>query len=222
MCREKRHPMKTVTVAVAFLLLVACAAPAPMEVEVTRLVEVTRAVEVEVTRAVRVEVEVTRVVPVPQTVEVEVPVTVVVAPSRTPTPRATATPTRSMADIQADVADAFVRDLEEFDDVERVNVVRFAPGRMEMELYTVWASQDSQPNVSWTIVTTLASALADLTPGQRINLTGSEELVFALTTYSTDGDFRYQSETDFATLEALASRSMSYEEWLAASGAGFR
>lgn len=163
---------------------------------------------VEVTR------EVTRIVE--QTVEV------LVTPTPTVPPPATATPERAMEDWQSEIGEALISDLEGFDDVERVNLVRWDTGLLEIEVNTVWASRDNQPEVSWNIVTTLADVLTQMTEGQRMTLTGSRNLTLRLTTYSTDGDYRYVSETDFSTLVKLDSRSISYEEWIQAANAGFR
>jgi len=92
-----------------------------------------------------------------------------------------------------------------------------------IELFTVFAARNNQPEVSWEVITFLAdNAFAGMTLGQRLTLTGSEDLVFALITYSEDGDYRYQSETDHATFGRIANRTMSYDEWVAAANAGFR
>ena len=221
MCGRNWLSMVTVLLlSVVLLSLVSCGSAEPIvetvvvketvvsEIPVT--VEVTRIAEIQVTRLV--EVKVTRLSEVER----------IVTATPRPTPRPTSTPERSMEDFQADVGQALISDLEELGDVERVNLVRFDTGLLELELVTVWASRDRQPEVSWTVVTMLARVFADTTPGQRFNLTGTEDLSMRLTTYSTDGDYRYISKTDYPTMVKLNNRSISYEEWVQAANAGFR
>lgn len=205
MHRIRRLVIVAITLVV---VLAACAQPDPEIVEVTREVEVPQTVEV--TR------EVTRIVE--ETVEVEV----VVTPTPTPAPPATATPERTTEDWQSEMGEAIISDLEGWDDVQRVNLVRWSQEGVEIELHTVWASRDNQPEVSWDIVSVLSEVWADMTEGQRVNLTGSEDFTMRLVTYSTDGDYRYVSETDFDTLVKVNNRSMGYEEWIQAANAGFR
>lgn len=202
----------SVLLVTVLLSLMACSPPEPV-VE-TVIVERTVVSEIPITVEVVREVEVTREV----IREIEKVVTATPRPTTAPTPA----PARSMEDVQADLAGAIVSDLEKLDDVERVNLARFDTGLLEIELSTIWAGDDMQPEVSWKIINLLADPLAQTEPGQRLNLTGSEELTIHLTTYSTFGDDRYQSETDYATMVKLANRSLSYEEWVQVANAGFR
>jgi hypothetical protein len=204
---RKRSLLVVLTITL-LVVLPACAEPEAETVEVTREVPVPQTVEV--TR------EVTKIVQ--QTVEVEV----VVTPTPTPLPPATATPERTTEDWQSEIGEAIVSDLEGWDDVQRVNLVRWSEEGVEIELHTVWASRDNQPEVSWDIITVLSEVWADMTEGQRVTLTGSEDFTMRLTTYSTDGDYRYVSETDFDTFVKVNNRSMGYEEWVQAANAGFR
>jgi hypothetical protein len=200
-----------IVLAISLLVaLPACAEPEPATVEVTREVAVPQTVEVtrEVTKIVKEVVK--------ETVEV------VVTATATPRPPATATPERTMEDYQSGLAEAIVSDLEGLSDVERVNLVRWSEGHLKIELQTLWASRDRQEEVSWTVTRLLADPLADVSETQRLSLTGSKELTIELTTYSTNGDYRYQSETDFSTLVRIANRSISREEWIQAANAGFR
>lgn len=218
--QPKASAIVTFLLTAILLSLVSCSSSEPIvetvvvretvvaEVPVT--VEVTRVVEAEVTRIV--EVEVTRLS--------EVEAVVTATPPPTPRPSPTAEWTRES--IQADLAQAIIDDIEALDDVDRVNLVRFDKGLLEMELNTAWASRDRQPEVSWQVVTILASAFSQASADQRFNLTGSEDLVLSLTTYSTDGEYRYRSATDYDTMVKLDNRSVSYEEWVQIANAGFR
>lgn len=212
-------------------VLVTSCSTEPAAVEVTKIVEVpidvTRIVpeisEIEVTRTITEveEVEVTRLVEV----EIEVEVTRVVESvvTATPTPRPIPPSQVQLEDYQADVGQSIISSLESnLYGVQRVNLVRWSPGRLEVELFTNYLSRDNQPEVSWNVVTYLTEGFSGMDPGKRMALTGNEEFVFALTTYSEDGDYRHISETDFDTFEKLDNRSISYEEWIAAANAGFR
>ena len=143
------------------------------------------------------------------------------SPTRTPAPRATSTPARSLEEIRQGLIDAVVKDLSNFSEVESVSLVRFNEGALEIEIKTVWASQDRQPDISWTIVQQFSGSLADSDQGTLETIAGGP-FVIALTTYSTDGGYRYQSLTDWATIEKLGSKSISYTEWVVAAGAGFK
>jgi len=202
----------SVLLVTVLLSLMACSPPEPV-VE-TVVVERTVVSEIPITVEVVREVEVTREV----IREIEKVVTATPRPTAEPAPA----PARSMEDFQAGMSQAVVSDLEKLSDVERVNLVRFDTGLLEIELSTVWAGDDRQPEVSWKIVSLLADALAQTEPSLRLNLTGSKDLTIHLTTYSTLGDNRYQSETDYATMVKLTNRSLSYEEWVQVANADFR
>lgn len=143
-------------------------------------------------------------------------------PTSPPPPSATPQPELSMEERQTALTQAIIGEVEQLYDVDRVSLVRFGTGFLEMEVFTAWASESRQPPVSWTIVNMLADALAATTPNQRLNLTGSEDLLLRLTTYSTNAEYRYKSETDYSTMVKLNNRSISYEEWLQLANAGFR
>jgi hypothetical protein len=204
---RKRSLLVVLTITL-LVVLPACAEPESEIVEVTREVEVLQTVEV--TR------EVTKIVK--ETVEVEVVVTV----TPTPTPRATATPERTMEDYQSEIGEAIISDLEGWDDVQRVNLVRWGEGWVEIELETSHYTRDTQPQVSWDVASIFAEAFAEMSEGQRVALAGSEDFTMRLTTYSAEGDYRYRSETDFDTFVKLSNRSIGYEEWVQAANAGFR
>jgi hypothetical protein len=137
---------------------------------------------------------------------------------RTPTKK----PVESLEEIRADFIGIMVDVLERHFEIDRVNMARFDHGVFEMELYTGLAARDSQPPISYGVVQTLAAALADWEDRNIAALAGGSDFSFNLTTYSTDGDYRYQSETDLETLRKVNQRAISYEEWVEASGAGFR
>jgi hypothetical protein len=55
-----------------------------------------------------------------------------------------------------------------------------------------------------------------------MRLGGGDDFIIHITTYSANGDYRYQSDTDFDTLMKLHDKQITYEEWVVASNAGFR
>lgn len=142
-------------------------------------------------------------------------------PTATTQPTLTATPAPSVDEVREQLLDAVVSDLASFEEVEEVTLVRFAEGMLEIELKTVWASQDSQPDISWTVIRTFSDAFADFDK-DNLELVAGGPFVIALTTYSMNGDYRYQSVTDWDTIQKLASKSISFEEWTTAAQAGFK
>ncbi len=127
-----------------------------------------------------------------------------------------------MEESQASVTQPAINVIELASGVQRVNLLRWSTGQLEVELSTIYSSRGNQPDVSWNVVTLIAEVFSALGPGQRFNLTGSEDFVFSLTTYSDNGDYRYYSETNYETFVRLNNRSISYNEWIEASVAGFR
>ena len=120
------------------------------------------------------------------------------------------------------MSEAIISDLEGWDDVKRVNLVRWTEQGVQIELQTIWASRDNQPDVSWDIVSIFSGVFADWDEALRVALTGSETFTMKLVTYSTDGGHRYVSETDFDTLVNVNNRTLGYQEWVRAANAGFR
>ncbi len=144
-------------------------------------------------------------------------------PINTALPTVTLTKQATMADMRQSIVDAVITDLATFEDVESVSVARFNNGVLEIELKTVWASQDRQPDVSWKIISAFAGAYGKVPKTNMFRIAGGPgPFAIQLTTYSTDGGYRYQSVSDWDTLAKLASKSMSYEEWVTTSGAGFK
>jgi hypothetical protein len=142
-------------------------------------------------------------------------------PTATKRPTPTKTPAPSMDELRQGLLDALVSDLGNIFDVESVSVVRFNDGALEIELKTIWASKDHQPDVSWELIQVLAPVFAEANE-KTVNTLAGGPFVLALTTYATDGDYRYQSSTDYDTLQKIASKSMSHDEWIVAAEAGFK
>jgi hypothetical protein len=142
-------------------------------------------------------------------------------PTSTKRPTPTRTPAPSVDEVRENLLDAVAQDLSTFQDIESVSVIRFNEGALEIELKTVWASRDRQPDVSWEIVSFFAGAFAGFDK-ENLELVAGGPFSIALTTYSTDGNYRYQSVTDWDTLQKLSDKSISFDEWSSAANAGFR
>lgn len=132
----------------------------------------------------------------------------------------TSTPTHSVQDILNDVATLIMA----YDDgVESVTTIRPGSESLEVELRTQWASRDRQPDVSFQVIKTLADVFGDIKESSALKVVdGSpEHFSILLTTYSTDGDYKYSSLTYYEDLVKLHNKQITYDEWLVASKAGF-
>lgn len=117
----------------------------------------------------------------------------------------------------------FLEDGEGLEDIESVTLVRLNDdGILEIELKSRWASRDSQPDLSFTIISWFSVAFSEFTEETFYKLANGHDLIFSLTTYSTDGDYRYKSETNVELLHKLYQKKVSYEEWVQEANAGFR
>lgn len=138
----------------------------------------------------------------------------------------TQAPTTTVVDVEAvraEFLDALVRGLEhstgtsgEFD---RVDMILFNDGMLEIEGHLRWASKDAQPNSQWESITFLALFLG-LLDAKPVNLFGGEPRVH-MVTVSSDGKYRYESLTDWDTLVAVDDRSVGFDGWVEAAGADF-
>jgi hypothetical protein len=139
-------------------------------------------------------------------------------------PTVTSTPTMTNEQKRIEFANLVTEFVpQEVSDIERFNMVRVDNNILEIEVMTIWASQDSQPIVSYDIVQYLAEVFKDsLSHTLAYSVFGGDDYSIHLVTYSTNGDYRYESTTNNNTLMQVANHSISYDEWIAASNAGFR
>jgi len=107
-------------------------------------------------------------------------------------------------------------------DVDSVTTIRPGNDSLEIELKTIWASKDRQPNISFEVIQILAIAF-NVPEDKALNLvTGNpEHFSILLTTYSTDGGYKYSSLTYYDTWVKLYNKRITYDEWLNEAGAGF-
>jgi hypothetical protein len=139
--------------------------------------------------------------------------------------RPTSTPMKSLEEERIEFSRVMAAAIEEMaSDIETINMARINNGRFEIELKTKWASQDSQPDVSYQVVQVIAQLFKDapFSAESAAYYAGSDEFTVNLVTYSANGDYRYESLTDYDTLMQIANKLISYDEWVAASNAGFR
>jgi hypothetical protein len=151
-------------------------------------------------------------------------------PTNTYTPKPTYTrgPTNTPPKTREEIRSEFVQLWADYlpvsvSDVETITTSRINNGRLEIELKTMWASEDRQANVSYEIIQALAEILVDgMPPKTAAEIVGSDEFIVDLVTYSTNGDYRYESTTNYDTLLKVHNKSITYDEWVATSNAGFR
>ena len=149
----------------------------------------------------------------------------------TNTPEPTSTPTK--LPIGTDVAHlketieafptALANILEGVDGVESVTMVRPGVLSLEIELKTMWASKDKQPNVSFNAIQKLAIVFGGTSEdwGLLLVTTHQQHFSILLTTYSVDGNYKYSSLTYYDTLVKLYNKQMTYDEWVKEAKAGF-
>lgn len=104
--------------------------------------------------------------------------------------------------------------------IERVNLCKIEGGILSIELRTDHYSRDSQPDVSFDLIQILAE-LGDVSKDRFERVLDGPDPRIQIVTYSADGGYKYASVTDYETLIRLYKRSISYDEWIDAAGAGF-
>ena len=216
---NRRDEMKKDLVLLTCILLLASCSAAPSADTVATLVAATVAAQ-QVSSTVA-----------PQPTDTTVPATIQESTS-TPEPTSTQAPigtsTASRIELLRTNLPLVVTALLEegakkgINDIEKVNMVRIANGRLEIEVTTKWASQDEQPVVTSDIVQYSLTSLVNFTAKELADIVESDEFSVYLVTYSTNGDYRYESTTNYDTLLQVKDRSISYGEWIEISNAGFR
>lgn len=150
------------------------------------------------------------------------------SPTKTAKPTQAPTQTKNVEEVKEQFRQVIISILEDgegLEDIDSVSVVRYGgPGILDIELATKWASRDRQPAVTYKIIQFLAEVLADDENDKELIMLifGGNDLKINITTFSTQGSYRYQSLTDWATLELVKAKDISYDEWVSASGAGFK
>lgn len=148
--------------------------------------------------------------------------TATAAPTATPTP-IPATPTRTIEERQRLLLDFLTgQTLLDYVGAEAANVARVANNSIELEYRTRWSAQSNQPDVSYRIIQEIGDVVKSWSPEVARLVFGDADFRVNLTTYSTSGNYRYQSSTTFTVLRQVGQKAISYQEWLAASQAGFR
>lgn len=143
-------------------------------------------------------------------------------PSATPTKRPTPSPTPDIEIIREEVLESMVKALEAMKEVDAVTLARFVDGVIEIEVRTFYFTKDSQPDISYQIIRGLSTVFGDQKPETLYKLVGADSFLIQILSYSADGDYPYESFTDLETIQKVFDRTMSYDEWVAASNAGFK
>jgi len=107
--------------------------------------------------------------------------------------------------------------------VDSVTTIRPGNDSLEIELKTMWASKDMQPNVSFEAIQLLALVFGNASESKALNfVTGNpQHFSILLTTYSVDGEYKYSSLTYYDTLIKLYNKRITYDEWVNEAKAGF-
>lgn len=152
-----------------------------------------------------------------------VEVTRIIVATNEPAPEQIATSVPDTKAIQSGVLNALVDWLKQHGDVKSVNLARINDGQIQIEVGLKWASEDRQPPISYDIISGFSEILigAGVTEDKANLLTDGKPFAISLVTYSSSGDYRYQSITDYATLKKIYDKSISYDEWVTAAKAGF-
>lgn len=160
-------------------------------------------------------------------------VTKTIAPTLTTQPIVTKSPTIGFSETPSfsedELIQRFLDGINELimtiagNEVDSINLLRMDNYVLEVELKTRWASKDSQPDVSYEIVKYVSLfAEAWLNPDSLFKDLNPDGFDLSLTTYSIDGDYRYSSYSNFETLLKVYKKSISYDEWVQLSSAGFK
>jgi hypothetical protein len=145
--------------------------------------------------------------------------TVEPSPTETITPQNTPTKETTLKDIK----DSIEKYLLIVDGVKSVTMINIGTGEFNIEFTETWASKDRQPPVNFEVIRGLSQAL---TMGGKQKLLdkfgGNNDFIVKLTSYSSDGGYKYSSETHYNTMEKLANKDISFDDWVSESGAAFR
>ena len=149
------------------------------------------------------------------------PVTIISLPTTAAPATETPGPATHFEEVRNNLLNAVVTDVSGYAGVKNVTLARFNNGMLEIDLTTKWASQDSQPAMSFTVIQALADSFGTL-DRDVLEYLAEGSFKIHLTTHSANGDYRYQSMTDWDTLKNLANKAISQEEWAKAAGAAFK
>lgn len=151
--------------------------------------------------------------------------TVTLRPTATEKPTEIPTATKTNEEIEELFKEGIIILLETMlaNDIENINLARIRENVYELEIKTQWASRDYQPDVTYKIVQYFAMfAKTTLADDSDWRSRFPDGVSLSLLTYSTNGDYPYQSFTDFDTLLDVDGKNISYQEWIVAANAGFK
>jgi hypothetical protein len=149
-----------------------------------------------------------------------IPPTLSPAITQTPTPDPILNSTLAIARNQ--MTTALTEWLKSQPVVSYLHTVQFKDNNIQAELRTCYATKERQPEVSYQIIQGLADMLSGLSMEHSMLLANGGVLSLDLITYSIDNLFKYESVTTYPTLLMVASKSITYDDWVRVSGAGFK
>ncbi len=142
-------------------------------------------------------------------------------PRYTAAPRMTNTPrTPRIELLRSNLLDAVASELLGIEHVSSVSRVRFNEGALEIKLETKSLSQDQLTEVSWVVVRMFSTQLVGIGKETLEAVAGGPPAI-ALTIFTAEGNYRYESVTDWDTLTRLAAKTISSEEWMVLSEAKY-
>lgn len=145
-------------------------------------------------------------------------------PTKSSTTIPTSTPKPSIEDLREELKNILINFLDDVYEIDNINLILFdGNGTLEIEVRTTYASQDHQPDTSYVIIQQLAFVLTEgLGDRAAAIIFGGDTQIIHLVTYSTMGDYRYESYTNWNTSKKLHDKEISYEEWVTEADAGFK
>jgi hypothetical protein len=215
---EKGASMKQVIVIFLVFILSACG---PSSEQIQAAIEKTRVAAAAATASVPTA-----------TATVTKQPTRTIAPTSTPSPIPsqtnepvivpTATDAAGIEENRSKIKEAVSLIAESSSDIQSVDMVRFVDGTFEIEAKTKWASRDRQADVSYELIKLFAYAYCRYDEKTITEKLGADTFAIKLVTYSTNGDYRYESFSNYALLYQVYEKTISHEEWIKAAGADFK
>ena len=198
--------MKIYIVALAILatILTACAAPTPAPTAIP-IPSVTATATAITTNT-------------PQPTATNSPTNTELPPTPTATPKPLPTATRDISALQAQFMAVTADFLKGTTGIQKINTVRGNNGTLEIEVVSDFSSDDVLTSISSDITQKLSESFVTVNPDHLAGLCGGTAFALDLTVIESIGIKKVKSVTDFATMQKLASLSLTQSEWIKISG----
>ncbi|KKM08430.1 hypothetical protein SY88_23870 [Clostridiales bacterium PH28_bin88] len=151
--------------------------------------------------------------------------TVTLRPTATEKPTEIPTATKTNEELEKIIKDGIEALLMTFleQDINIINLIRIEEDIIQVELKTKRYVRDSQPDISYKVVQQIAT-FAGLWEKENSPLKNlfPDGFNLSLLTYSAEGNYPYDSFTNFETLLDVDKKNISYQEWVELANAGFK